>query len=336
MASQTTSRAPDGGFRSVRDLTRGQPVESAVEERSPEGAPPVSGSPPKKRRSPAAFIGSVFRRSPTLVIGGGIVLVLSILALFAPVLAPHDPFALDPSQRFLAPSADHWFGTDQLGRDLWSRSMFGARVSLSTALGAVTIAATIGIPLGLISGYFGKWPDALIMRYVDVQIAIPGILLAMMIVLLAGRGFIGLVFAIGIGSVPNFARIVRASTLSIQEEEYVAAVKALGAGHFYTMLRTILPNAMGPIIVQAVITAAVAVLLEAALSFLGLGTVPPTPSWGDMLQQGKGFMHQAPWYSIMPGVLLTVTVLSLDLMGRGMQKLRGSSESASAELEGRT
>ncbi|MEX2563224.1 MAG: ABC transporter permease [Nitriliruptoraceae bacterium] len=310
-------------------------MESAVEERAPEGAQSGNGPPGKERRSPAAFVASTFRRSPALVIGATIVLVLSVLALFAPAISPYDPFALDPSQRFLPPSTDHWFGTDQLGRDLWTRSLYGARVSLATAISAVSVAAVIGVPLGLISGYFGKWPDALIMRYVDVQIAIPGILLAMMIILLAGRGFVGLVIAIGIGSVPNFARIVRASTLSIQEEEYVAAVKALGAGHVYTMMRTILPNAMGPIIVQVVITAAVAVLLEAALSFLGLGTVPPTPSWGDMLQQGKGFMHQAPWYSIMPGVLLTITVLSLDLMGRGMQKLRGSSESASAELEGR-
>jgi len=311
-------------------------VESSVEELASQDVSPDDRPPGKKRRSPVQFIASTFRRSPALVIGATIVLVLSVLALLAPVIAPYDPFALDPSRRFLPPSAEHWFGTDQLGRDIWTRSLFGARVSLSTALSATALALVVGVPLGLISGYFGKWPDALIMRYVDVQIAIPGILLAMMIILLAGRGFIGLVVAIGIGSVPNFARIVRASTLSIQEEEYVAAVKALGAGHLYTMMRTILPNAMGPIIVQVVITAAVAVLLEASLSFLGLGTVPPTPSWGDMLQQGKGFMHQAPWYSIMPGVLLTITVLSLDLMGRGMQKLRGSSESASAELEGRT
>lgn len=310
-------------------------MESAVEERTPDQAPPVGGDPARKRRSPVAFIASTFRRSPSLVIGGVIVAVLTVLAILAPVLAPYDPFALDPSQRFLPPSADHWFGTDQLGRDLWTRSLYGARVSLSTAFAAVIIAMVIGVPLGLLSGYFGKWTDGLIMRYIDVQIAVPGILLAMLIILLLGRGYVGLVLAIGIGSVPNFARIVRASTLSIQEEEYVAAVKALGASHLYTMLRTILPNAIGPIIVQAVITSAVAVLLEASLSFLGLGTVPPTPSWGDMLQQGKGFMHQAPWYSIMPGVLLTITVLSLDLMGRGMQKLRGSSESASAELEGR-
>ena len=269
------------------------------------------------------------------MIGASIIIVLSVLAMLAPVLSPYDPFALDPLQRFLAPSADHWFGTDELGRDIWTRSLYGARVSLSTAFLAVMIGMAIGVPLGLLSGYFGKWVDGLIMRYVDIQIAVPGILLAMMIILFVGRGFFALVVAIGIGSIPNFARIVRASTLSIQEEEYVAAVKALGGGHLYTMFRTILPNALGPIIVQAVITAAVAVLLEAALSFLGLGTVPPTPSWGAMLQTGKGYMNEAAHYSIMPGVLLTITVIALDLMGRGMQKLRGSSASATAELEGR-
>ena len=297
-----------------------------------DATPPPPGG---RRRNPVEFVTTTFRRSPSLVIGATVILVLSVLAALAPVLSPYDPAALDPMQRFLPPSADHWFGTDELGRDIWSRSLFGARVSLSTAGLAVLIGMALGVPLGLISGYFGKWSDAIIMRYVDVQIAIPGILLAMMIILFVGRGFFALVVAIGIGSIPNFSRIVRASTLSIQEEEYVAAVKALGAGHLYTMLRTILPNAMGPIIVQAVITAAVAVLLEASLSFLGLGTVPPTPSWGAMLQTGKGYMNEAAYYSVMPGILLTITIVALDLMGRGLQKLRGSSASATAELEGR-
>jgi peptide/nickel transport system permease protein len=296
-------------------------------------APPPP--PPGRRRNPVELVATTFRRSPSLVVGTTVLLILGILAALAPVLSPYDPTALDPLERFLPPSAEHWFGTDELGRDIWSRSLFGARVSLSTAGLAVVIGVVLGVPLGLISGYFGKWPDAIIMRYVDVQIAIPGILLAMMIILFVGRGFFALVVAIGIGSIPQFSRIVRASTLSIQEEEYVAAVKALGAGHLYTMLRTILPNAMGPIIVQAVITAAVAVLLEASLSFLGLGTVPPTPSWGAMLQTGKGYMNEAAHYSIMPGILLTVTIIALDLMGRGLQKLRGSSASATAELEGR-
>ena len=288
-----------------------------------------------RRRGPITFVRTTFRRSPSLVIGATVIMLLSVLALLAPVLSPYTPTELNISNRFLPPSLDHFFGTDELGRDIWTRSLFGARVSLSTAFLAVLIGMTLGVPLGLISGHFGRWADALIMRYVDVQIAVPGILLAMMIILFVGRGYFALVFAIGFGSIPNFSRVTRAATLSIQEEEYVIAVKAMGAGHTYTMFRTVLPNAMGPIIVQAVITGAVAVLTEAALSFLGLGTVPPTPSWGAMLQVGKGYMNEAPHYAIMPGILLTVSVASLDLVGRGMQRLRGSSASATAELEGR-
>ena len=288
-----------------------------------------------RRRGPITFVRTTFRRSPSLVIGATVIMLLSVLALLAPVLSPYTPTELNISNRFLPPSLDHFFGTDELGRDIWIRSLFGARVSLSTAFLAVLIGMTLGVPLGLISGHFGRWADALIMRYVDVQIAVPGILLAMMIILFVGRGYFALVFAIGFGSIPNFSRVTRAATLSIQEEEYVIAVKAMGAGHTYTMFRTVLPNAMGPIIVQAVITGAVAVLTEAALSFLGLGTVPPTPSWGAMLQVGKGYMNEAPHYAIMPGILLTVSVASLDLVGRGMQRLRGSSASATAELEGR-
>ncbi len=269
------------------------------------------------------------------MIGTTIIIILVLMAICAPLLTSYDPIKLDPANRLEAPSAEHYFGTDELGRDIWTRSLYGARVSLSTAFLATMIAMAIGVPLGLLAAYFGKWADALTMRYIDVQIAVPGILLAMMIILFVGQGFFALVVAIGIGSVPNFARIVRASTFQIQEDEYVSAVKAMGGGHSYTMFRTILPNALGPIIVQAVITAAVAVLLEASLSFLGLGTVPPTPSWGAMLQTGKSYMNEAPYYAVMPGIMLTVTVLGLDLIGRGLQKLRGSSASASAEILGR-
>ncbi len=296
---------------------------------------PVEGFQKRRRRGPIAYVVSTYRRSPSLVIGAAILIALALLAALAPLLTPYTPIELDPANRFQPPSTAHLFGTDELGRDLWTRSLYGARVSLLTASLAVVIAMVIGVPLGLMSGYFGRWIDSLTMRYIDVQIAVPGILLAMMIILFVGRGFFALVAAIGVGAVPSFARIVRASTLAINEDEYVSAVKAMGGGHFYTMFRTILPNAMGPIIVQAVITAAVAVLLEAALSFLGLGTVPPTPSWGAMLQIGKGYMNEAPYYSVMPGIMLTTSVVALDLVGRGLQKLRGSSASATAEIEGR-
>lgn len=287
-----------------------------------------------KRRGRARLLRDL-RRSPTLTVGVSILVVLAGVAALAPLIAPYSPQALSPLDAFQAPNTTHWFGTDELGRDILSRSLYGARVSLLTALLATLGASVIGVPLGLVAGYFGKVVDALIMRAIDIQIAVPGILLAMVIIVIVGRSFVSTIIAIGVASIPAFARITRASTLSLKEEEYVAGVKALGGGHTYTMVRTILPNALGPIIVQMVITAAVAVLLEAALSFLGLGTQPPTPSWGDMLRTGKGFLNQAPWYAVLPGVMLTVTVLALDLMGRGLQHVRGSSASATAELETR-
>ncbi|MGC0144888.1 ABC transporter permease [Pseudactinotalea sp. Z1732] len=288
-----------------------------------------------KRRTPWQLIRQTARRSPSLLIGGVIIACLGLMAAFAPVLSPFDPLAVNAANAFQPPDAQHWFGTDELGRDLYSRTLYGARASLLTGLFATVGAALVGVPLGLMSGYFGRWADALIMRAIDIQIAVPAILLALIIIVMAGRGFVSSIVAVGIASIPVFARIVRASTMSIKEEEYVSAVKALGAGHIYTMVRTILPNAWGPIIVQMVITASVAILLEAALSFLGLGTQPPTPTWGDALRTGKGFLANAPYYAILPGVMLTMTVLALDLMGRGLQKFREGTADTPVELEAR-
>lgn len=287
------------------------------------------------RRSLWQVLRHTARRSPSLVVGAVIICCLGLMAVFAPVLAPYDPLAVDAANAFRAPDAQHWFGTDELGRDLYSRTLYGARASLLTGLLATLGAALVGVPLGLLSGYFGRWADALIMRAIDIQIAIPAILLALIIIVMAGRGFVSSIVAVGIASIPVFARIVRASTMSIKEEEYVTAVKALGGGHIYTMVRTILPNAWGPIIVQMVITASVAILLEAALSFLGLGTQPPTPTWGDALRTGKGYLANAPYYAILPGIMLTLTVLALDLMGRGLQKLREGTTETRVDLEAR-
>ena len=278
-----------------------------------DAAASVDASPRARRAS--RRLRHALRRSPSLTVGATVLLALAVIAILAPVLAPYSPTALSPLDAFEAPSLQHLFGTDELGRDIFSRSLFGARLSLLTGLLATVGAATIGVWLGLLSGYFGRAVDAVIMRTIDIQIAVPSILMAMIIIAIVGRGFISSVIAVGIASIPAFARIVRASTMAVKEEEYVTAVEALGAGHAYTMFRTILPNVMGPIIVQMVVTAAVAILLEAALSFLGLGTQPPTPTWGDMLRQGKGFLNDAPWYAVMPGVLLTATVVALDLMG---------------------
>lgn len=289
-----------------------------------------------KRRSMWTVLRDTGHRSPSFAIGITIIGILVLLAISAPVLTQHDPTATSPGRALESPNAEYWFGTDELGRDLFSRTLYGARASLLTGALATFFAAAIGVPLGLLSGYFGKWVDALIMRAVDVQVAIPAILLALIIIVLAGRGFTSSIIAVGIASIPLFARIVRASTMSVKEEEFVTAVKALGGGRLYTMIRTILPNLVGPIIIQMVVTASVAILLEAALSYLGLGTQPPTPTWGDTLRTGQSYLHHAPYYAVLPGLMLTVTVLALDLTGRGLQTLRGGKSASAGELEARS
>jgi ABC-type dipeptide/oligopeptide/nickel transport system permease subunit len=242
---------------------------------------------------------------------------LICFALAAPLLGL-DPLEQDIIASLEGPSATYWFGTDELGRDLFARAVFGARTSLSTAAGAVLIAGAIGVPIGLISGFFGGWRDALLMRFVDVLLALPGILLAMAMIAVLGRSQMAALVAVGITGVPGFARITRAQVLSLRARDFVTAVEALGASATYSMMRTVLPNAWSPILVQAVVLSSVAILLEAALAFLGVGIPPPTPSWGEMLRTGKSYLHEAPTYAVLPGLVLTLTILSLDSIGRSM------------------
>lgn len=242
---------------------------------------------------------------------------LIVLALLAPVL-PIDPLAQDLLLELQGPSAAHWFGTDELGRDIMARVIYGARTSLLTAVGAVAIAGAIGVPIGLVAGFFGGWRDAILMRLVDVLLALPGILLAMAIIAVVGRSQAAALLAVGITGVPSFARITRAQVLSLRKRDFVVAVEALGGTAGYTMFRTVLPNSWSPILVQVVVLSAVAILLEAALAFLGIGIPPPTPSWGEMLRTGKTYLYEAPTYAVLPGLVLTLTILSLDLLGRAM------------------
>lgn len=242
---------------------------------------------------------------------------LILLAILAPVL-PIDPLAQDLLAELEGPSAAHWFGTDELGRDIMARVIYGARTSLMTAAGAVAIAGAIGVPIGLIAGFFGGWRDAVLMRLVDVLLALPGILLAMAIIAVVGRSQAAALLAVGITGVPGFARITRAQVLSLRKRDFVVAVEALGGSAAYTMFRTVLPNSWSPILVQVVVLSAVAILLEAALAFLGIGIPPPTPSWGEMLRTGKTYLYEAPTYAVLPGLVLTLTILSLDLLGRAM------------------
>jgi ABC-type dipeptide/oligopeptide/nickel transport system permease subunit len=219
------------------------------------------------------------------------------------------------------PSAAHWFGTDELGRDILARVIYGGRTSLLTAAGAVTIAALCGVPIGLVAGFFGGWRDAVLMRVVDVLLALPGILFAMALIAVLGRSQSAALVAVGITGIPGFARITRAQVLSLRKRDFVLAVEALGGSATYNMLTTVLPNAWSPILVQVVILSSVAILLEAALAFLGVGIPPPTPSWGEMLRTGKSYLYDSPTYAVLPGIVLTLTILSLDTLGRRLAQV---------------
>jgi ABC-type dipeptide/oligopeptide/nickel transport system permease subunit len=251
--------------------------------------------------------------------GAGVVFLAGVggLAALAPAL-PFDPLSQSLVDALDPPSAAHWFGADELGRDIMARVIYGARTSLVTAAGAVSIAGVFGIPIGLIAGFFGGWRDAVLMRIVDVLLALPGILFAMALIAVLGRSQAAALIAVGITGIPGFARITRAQVLSLRKRDFVTAVEALGASAGYTMFRTVLPNAWSPILVQAVVLSSVAILLEAALAFLGVGIPPPTPSWGEMLRTGKSYLYEAPTYAVLPGLALTLTILSLDTIGRAL------------------
>jgi peptide/nickel transport system permease protein len=243
------------------------------------------------------------------------------MAVLAPLVAPEDPLVQNREARFRPPSAAHPFGTDEFGRDILSRVVHGARISLLTGAVAVLIGASVGVPLGLAGGFLGGWADALIMRVLDFLLAVPAILLAMVIIAVLGPGSFNAMLAVGVVAVPSFGRLARASTLSLKEREFVVATRALGVGPVYLMFRTILLNALTPVVVQVAVTGAVAMLLEAALSFLGLGTQPPAPSWGSMLNTGRSFLYQAPWYGLFPGVVITISVLALNGLADALQAL---------------
>ncbi|MCF6326884.1 MAG: ABC transporter permease [Devosiaceae bacterium] len=242
---------------------------------------------------------------------------LSFLAIFADILG-FDYLTQNLIESLQPPSAEYWFGTDELGRDILSRVVYGTRTSLVTSAGAVTIAAVLGVPIGLVAGFFGGWRDAVLMRVVDVMLALPAILFAMALIAILGKGQMAAMIAVGITGIPSFARITRAQVLSLRNRDFVTAVEAFGGSATYSMFRTILPNSWSPIVVQAIVLASVAILLEAALSFLGMGVAPPTPSWGEMLRTGKSYLYEAPYYAVLPGIILTLTILSFDTIGRAM------------------
>jgi ABC-type dipeptide/oligopeptide/nickel transport system permease subunit len=257
---------------------------------------------------------------------GAVLALLFLLAIGVVAAAPWafgvpDPLATAPRDAFLGPSRAYLFGTDDLGRNLFSRTIYGARVSLGTAIVVVAAAAAIGVPVGLVAGYHEGVLDALVMRAIDVVLAFPAILLAMGLIAVIGAGWGNGAIAVTIVSIPAFARLTRASVLQEKTREYVMAARTIGAGTPRILARTILPNCLGPLLVQAAFVATWAILLEAALSFLGLGVKPPTPSWGQMLSAGKTFLYRAWWYGFFPGLALTLVVLSLNTLGETTQRI---------------
>lgn len=258
-------------------------------------------------------------RSRPAMLGLTLSVLTVLLAFFAPLLAPYDPLALQVRDRLMAPGPAHWLGTDEIGRDLLSRVLYGAQTSLLVGLGAMSMGLCVGVPLGIFAAYYGGAVEGIIMRLMDGLLAFPAIVLAMAILAVLGPGLGNAMLAIGVVQIPTFARLARSCALATQELDFVLAGRTLGAGDRYLMFRVILPNALSPLLVQVSLSFASAVLTEAALSFLGLGVRPPTPSWGAMLDVGRRYLAQAPWYSLVPGMAIFVTVLGLNLLGDGLR-----------------
>jgi ABC-type dipeptide/oligopeptide/nickel transport system permease subunit len=290
-------------------------------------SPPANAAPTTKRDprrwtgGASPWLSTLHRLShdPAAVLGGVLFLLVVIAALAAPQIAPYDPLQVHVRDRLQLPSTAYLLGTDELGRDLLSRVIFGARVSLAVGTVAVGIATAGGVTLGLIGGYFGAATDAVIMRIMDAVLAFPAIILALAIISALGPSPVNAMIAIGFVTIPSFARITRGSLLSLKQREFVEASRASGATDAYLILRVLLPNTLSPILVQCSIAFANAILTEAALSFLGLGVGPPTPSWGSMLDFGRKDLGQTPWYSVAPGAAIFLAVLSLNLLGDGLR-----------------
>lgn len=272
------------------------------------------------RRGRAQQAVDLFTQLPArFIIGSTIVVLVIVIAILVPALSPYKSIQIIPNDSLAGPNLHHWFGSDDLGRDVLVRVAEGYRISLGVALGSVLIAVLGGIPLGLLAGYFEGFTDNIIMRPLDVLMSFPAILLAIVVMAIAGTGTLVVMLAIGIVYIPVIARVMRASTLMTARELYVEAVRSRGASAFRLIAMHILPNSVGPVIVQASILLGVAILLEAALSFIGLGVQPPTPSLGQMLASEKTFMAQAPWVVTAPGLAIMLLVLGFNLFGDGLR-----------------
>lgn len=260
------------------------------------------------------FLGNRFAVSGALV-----VLVMFALSFLAPVITPYEPNTLDAYHVLLPPSTAHWFGTDEVGRDVFTRMVYGARISLKVGFVAVGIATLIGTVVGLVAGYYGGWVDSLLMRLVDIMFCFPTFFLILAVITLREPSIVNIMLIIGLTGWMGVARLVRAEVLSIRERDYVLAARAIGCSDMRIIFRHIMPNALGPVLVYATLGIAGAILTESSLSFLGIGVPPPTPSWGNILTSGKEFIEFAWWLFLFPGLAITLTTLSYYLVGEGIR-----------------
>ena len=259
-------------------------------------------------------------RNRLAVVGGSVLLLLAVVAVFAPQLAPYDPLAVNLPEALLGPSQAHWLGTDPLGRDVLSRLLYGARISLLVGVVAVGVAVLVGTAVGALAGFYGGWVDGALMRLVDTMLAFPSVFLLLAVIAMLEPNIYTIMGVIGLTGWMGVARLVRAEILSLKEREFVLAARVLGASSTRIILKHLLPNAFGPVLVAATLGVGGAILTESVLSYLGLGVQPPTPSWGNILNEGRVALGVAWWLTISPGVCILVTVLAFNLLGEGIRE----------------
>jgi peptide/nickel transport system permease protein len=258
------------------------------------------------------------RRHPTIIVGGVLLLIMLVMAVFAPYLNTVDPQALSPIKRLRWPSAQYWFGTDMLGRDVYSRTVYGARVSLTVGISVALLSTGLGLFIGLVTGFY-RWVDAVVMRIMDGLMSIPAVLIAIALMALTRASLENVVFAITVAEVPRVTRLVRGVVLTLREQPYVEAAIASGTGFFRILWRHIVPNTMAPLLVQGTYIAAAAMITEAILSFIGAGTPPNIPSWGNIMAEGRSLFQVAYYIVLFPGLFLSITVLAINLLGDGLR-----------------
>ena len=279
----------------------------------------VPGIQPLRQTSFMRDVWRRFRRNHLALAGMGIVIVLCLLAIFAPYVAPYDPVHVDLDLQFSPPSAQHLFGADLYGRDLLSRVIYGARISLLIGLIPTLISMIIGSSLGVLAGFYGRWVDVVIMRLADIVMSFPSIILAMVVTYILGASLFTLFIALSVVGWASAARVVRSQALSLRQRDFVTAARSVGVGDYRIMFRHIIPNCLAPILVLLTLGIPSAIMAEAGLSFLGVGAQPPTPSWGLMVNESQQYIFSAPWASIMPGLAILVTVLGFNFVGDGLR-----------------